>query len=143
MPESVRIVDYFYTCVEDKPGEGYRLLARLKRREVNFIAFSAFPCGPGQCQLNFFPEDHQALLMAAKELNVNFLGPKKAFLISGDDRIGALADTFRRFYDAQINIYSASCVADDRGGYGMVIWVSPRDYEETARILGIRQESLI
>lgn len=137
MPDRVRMIDYFYTTVEDKPGEGYRLLARLKRREVNFIAFSAFPCGPGQCQLNIFPEDYEALMHAAKEVNVTMNGPRKAFLIQGDDKIGVLADTFRKFLEAEINIHAASCVCDDRGGYGMIIWVSPRDYEEACRALGI------
>lgn len=137
MPEQIRMVDYFYTCVDDKPGEGYRLLARLKRREINFLAFSAFPSGPGQVQLNFFPSDHEALQRAAGELNVQLMGPKKAILIQGDDKMGALADVFRIFYDVGINIHAASCVADDRGGFGLIIWISPNDYEEAARALGI------
>jgi hypothetical protein len=133
-------VDYFYTCIDDRPGEGYRLLARLKRREVNFLAFSAFPSGPGQVQLNFFPENHQELLRAANELNVQMMGPKKAFLIQGDDKVGALADIFRLFYDIEINIHAASCVCDDRGGYGLVLWVAPKDYEAAAKALGVNYE---
>lgn len=137
MPEKARMVDYFYTCVDDRPGEGYRLLARLKRREVNFLAFSAFPSGPGQVQLNFFPSDYDSLQRAAAELNVQLMGPKKAILIQGDDKMGAIADVFRIFYDVGINIHAASCVADDRGGFGLVVWISPNDYEEAARALGI------
>ena len=137
MTVHARVVEYYCTCVEDKPGEGYRLLARLKRHEVNFLAFTSFPSGPGQVQLNFFPEDHEELLGAAKELNVTLLGPRKAFLITGDDRVGALADVFRRFYDADINMLAANCVADDRGGYGLIVWVAPPDCEEAARALGI------
>ena len=137
MSETIRIVDYFYTSVDDRPGEGYRLLARLKRCHVNFLAFSASPCGPCQCQLNFFPEDHEALQRAAKEVNVTLNGPRKAFLIQGDDRMGALADTFRKFLDADVNLLATNCVSDNRGGYGMIIWVSPRDFEEAARALGV------
>jgi hypothetical protein len=141
MSETARMVDYFYTCVDDRPGEGYRLLARMKRREVNFLAFSAFPSGPGQVQLNFIPEKNEDLQNAAKELNVQLMGPKKAFMIQGDDEIGALAESFRRFYERDINIHAAHCVCDNRGGYGMVIWVSPLDYAEAAEALGINYKS--
>lgn len=137
MPEMVRIVDYFYTCVDDKPGEGYRLLARMKRRDVNFLAFSAFPSGPGQVQLNFIPEKQGELQRVAVELQIQMMGPKKAFLLQGEDRIGALADVFHKFYEADINIHAANCVAGNRGDFGMVIWVSPLDYAAAAEALGI------
>jgi len=140
MPETIRRIDYFYTCVDDKPGEGYRLLARLRRREVNFLAFSAFPSGPGQVQLNFFPEDHEALQRAAGELSVQLMGPKKAFLIQGDDKVGALADVFKSFYEADINIHAANCVCSDRGSFGLVIWVNPNDYTLAAEVLGLQAE---
>jgi hypothetical protein len=140
MSDTARIVDYFYTCIEDSPGEGYRLLARLKRRDVNFLAFTAFPSGPGQVQLNFIPENNEELQRASAELNVQLMGPRKVFLIQGEDKIGALADTFRTFYNADINIHAANCVADDRGGYSMIIWVSPHDYAAAAEALGIRYE---
>lgn len=137
MPEIVKFVDYYYTCIDDKPGEGYRLLARMKRREVNFLACSAFPSGPGQVQLNFIPESKEELQKVALELQIQMMGPKKAFLLQGEDRMGALADVFQKFYEADINIHAANCVASNRGDYGMVIWVSPIDYEEAAKALGV------
>lgn len=137
MPEIAKIVDYFYTCVDDRPGEGYRLLARMKRRDVNFLAFSAFPSGPGQVQINFIPEDNQELQNVAAEMQIQMMGPKKAFLLQGEDRIGALADVFRKFYEADINIYAANCVAGHMGDFGMVVWVSPNDYEAASQALGI------
>jgi hypothetical protein len=143
MAESVRVVDYYFTTIDDKPGEGYRILARFKRREVNFLAFTAFPCGPGQCQLNFFPEEHEELRKAAKEINLVLQGPRKAFLIYGDDKLGALADTFRKFYDAKLNIYGANCLADVKGGYGLILWVSPKDYEGAAKALGVELASTV
>lgn len=140
MPENVQIVDYFYTFVDDKPGQGYRILARMKRRRINLLAFTTFPSGPGQVQLNFFPNDQNSLLAAAAELNIRMMGPKKAFLIQGDDKIGALADVFRMFYKKDINIFAANCVSDDRGGYGLVLWISPRDIETAAKVLGVKYE---
>jgi len=137
MSEIARMVDYYYTCVEDKPGEGYRLLARLKRRHVNFLAFSAFPSGPGQVQLNFIPTDKEALQNAANELSVQLMGPKKTFMIQGEDKVGALCDVFKKFYETDINIHAAHCVAGDRGDFGLIIWVSPIDYAQAAKALGI------
>ena len=141
MPETAKIVDYYYTCVDDRPGEGYRLLARMKRREVNFLAFSAFPSGPGQVQLNFIPENIEDLTRVATEMQIQMMGPKKAFMIQGDDEIGALCEAFRRFYEADINIHAANCVTDNRGGYGLVIWVSPLDYAAAAEALGIKYKA--
>jgi hypothetical protein len=137
MPEIVEIVDYFYTCIDDRPGEGYRLLARMKRRDVNFRAFTAFPSGPGQVQLNFIPEDNQELQNVAAEMQIQLMGPKKTFLLQGEDRMGALADVFRKFYEAEINIHAANCIAGCKGDFGMVLWVSPLDYEAAAKALGI------
>ena len=34
MPDTIRPVDYFYTVVPDKPGEGFRVLSELKRAGI-------------------------------------------------------------------------------------------------------------
>ena len=116
-------------------------MARMKRRNVNFLACSAFPSGPGQVQINFIPEDNEELQKLAVELQIQMMGPKKAFLLQGEDRMGALADVFHKFYEAEINIHAANCIACNRGEYGMVLWVSPLDYEAAAKALGIEYKS--
>ena len=56
MEDTVRRIEYFYATVGDKPGEARRLLEHLSERGVNLVAFTAFPVGGGQSQLDFLPE---------------------------------------------------------------------------------------
>lgn len=137
MAETIRRVDYFYATVADKLGEGYRLLERLKERGVNLLAFTAFPAGEGQAQLDFFPESAEQMLKAAAEEGITLIGPKKAFLIQGEDRAGALVEHHQTLFSAGINIHAANAVSDGRGGFGCVLWVKPEDYENAAKALGV------
>ena len=43
MADTVQRVQYFYTEVPDKPGEGARVLSVLKEAGVNLLASQAFP----------------------------------------------------------------------------------------------------
>ncbi|MBI2089247.1 MAG: hypothetical protein HYT78_10960 [Deltaproteobacteria bacterium] len=42
MAETIQRVQYYYTEVSDKPGEGARLLNLLKEEGVNLLAFTGF-----------------------------------------------------------------------------------------------------
>ena len=137
MAETIRKVEYFCINVEDKPGETYRLLARFKRRNLNLLAVNVFSCAPGQAQLDFFPEDPHELIEAAKETNTTLDGPKTAFLIQGEDKIGALADIYRRFNDANINIHAANGACDGEGRYSYILWVRGTDIDAAERALGL------
>ena len=41
MAYRIRRVEYYYTTVEDQPGEAYKLLSRLASLGVNLLAFTA------------------------------------------------------------------------------------------------------
>ena len=137
MAETIQKVTYFYVIVDDKPGEGCRLFERLKERGINLIAFTAFPYGSGQSQLDFFPESGEQLLQAAAEEGITLVGPKKAFLIQGDDRPGALLEHHLKLSNAGVNVHAANGVSSGSGGFGYVLWVKPDDYERAAQALGV------
>jgi len=137
MAGAIRKVSYFYVIVDDKPGEGLRLLTRLKDSGVNLIAFTAFPYGSGQSQLDFFPESAEQLIKAAGEEGITLVGPKNAFLIQGEDRSGALVEHHLKLSNAGINVHAANGVSDGSGGFGYVLWVKPEDYDKAAEALGV------
>lgn len=137
MAEKIKRVNYYYATVKDKPGEGRRLLEFCSAHGVNLVNFTAFPLGRGQAQLDFFPQDSQKLKLAAKEAGITLVGPKKAFLIQGDDRLGVLIEYHLRLADAGINVYASNGTSDGRGNFGYVLWVKPKDYEKAARALGV------
>jgi hypothetical protein len=135
MLESVRHLDYYYTILADKPGEVRKLLEFLSERTVNLLALHAFPAGVGQSQLNLFPDDPEALKEAAKDAEIPLIGPRKAFLLQGEDRIGALYDFHLKLSNAGINVTACSGVVDGTGRFGYLIWVEPEDFEETSKVL--------
>ena len=137
MSVNVRRVEYFYVTVRDRPGAAYRLLEELAGAEVNLLAFSAVPMGPEYTQLTVFPESVAQLARAAERASLVLTGPNRAFLIQGDDQLGALVDLHRKLYDAGVNIYASSGVADGRGDYGYVLHVRSEDFERAAQALGL------
>jgi len=137
MAEKIERIEYFYAVVEDRPGEGRRFLEHLSEKSVNLVAFTAFPIGGGRSQLDFFPEDSEALRAAATDAGIELVGPKKAFIIRGDDRIGALHEHHLRLSNAGINIHAANGTTDARGRFGFVLWVNQADYEKAAQVLGV------
>ena len=125
MASSVREVEYYYALVADRPGEGRKLLEFLSEKKVNLLALTAFPAGGGQSQLDFFPADPEQLKQAAGDAGIDLVGPKKAFLIQGDDKVGALYDFHLKLSNASINIHASNGVVDGTGRFGYVIWVNP------------------
>jgi hypothetical protein len=135
MADKTRRVDYCYVTVPDRPGEGKKVLSALKESKVNLLAYLGFPAGNGKAQLDLVPENAGALRKAAEKAGIKLSESKKAFLIQGDDRPGAVADAIAKLADANVNVTAAAaaCAANK---YGLVVWVRPADYERAAKALG-------
>lgn len=135
MAETVRLVEYFYITAPDKPGEAARALMTLKDAGVNLLAFSGFPSGR-RAQLDFIPADPAAFKQAAKRAKWTLVGPKRGFLVQGDDRVGAVADLLERLGAATINVTAIDAVSVSEGRYGGILWVAPKDVKKAAALLG-------
>ncbi len=135
MPDTIRLADYFYVETADKPGEGARILGALRDAYVNLLAFHAFPKGR-RAQLDFVPSDPAAFKAAAKNARWKVVGPKKAFVIEGDDRVGALVYYGTRLADAKINVTAMTAVVAGSGRFGAILWVKARDVKRAAKTLG-------
>ncbi len=134
MADTVRQVDYFYVQVPHRAGEAAKALRALKDAGVNLLAFSGFPQGR-RAQMDFIPADVAAFKSAAKANKWKVIGPKRGFLIQGDDRVGAIADLADKLANAKINVTAIDAVGTD-GRYGALCWVAPRDVKKAAQILG-------
>jgi len=132
MAITVKVAEYYYANVEDEPGEARRLLAFCSAHKISLVNFTSFPVSQGKAQIDFFPENPEQLKAAAEEANISLVGPKKAFLIQGSDRIGALYDFHLKLSNAGVNIYACNGVVDGTGRFGYVIWVAPKDFEAAA-----------
>jgi len=136
MADTVRRVQYFYTEVSDKPGQGAQLLSLLKEAGVGLLAFSGFPHGNRRAQVDFIPADPVAFRACARSAKLTIVGPKTGFLIQGEDRVGALAELMAKLAEAKINVTTCDAVATGAGQYGAILWVKPGDVQKAARVLG-------
>jgi len=137
MAESVRRADYFHVTVEDKPGEAQRLLEFCSAHAVSLLNITTFPLEDGKAQIDFFPVNTEKLQRAAEEAGFELIGPKKAFVIQGEDRLGVLTEHHLRLANAGVNVYASNGTITGLGGFGYVLWVKDEDYEKAAQALGV------
>jgi predicted amino acid-binding ACT domain protein len=137
MADTIQRIEYYYVTVPDKPGTGAGVLTALKEAGVNLVAYLGFPSGRGKSQIDLVPEDAAAFKQAAVKAGLKLSRVKKAFLVQGDDRPGAVADITRKLAEAKINVTAAAATAAGSGRYGMILWVPPARYEKAAKALGV------
>jgi hypothetical protein len=136
MALNVRNTEYFYVRIENTRESAYELLAQLASEEVSLLAFSAVPFGPNYVELTIFPDRSDTFIQLAKKLGWVVAGPQHAFLVQGDDRLGALADIQRMLLEREVEIYTSTGVTDGSGRFGYVIYFKEEDHERAARALG-------
>jgi hypothetical protein len=138
MAYQVGRAEYFYTTVADEPGQALKFLTLLAERGISLLAFTAVPVGPNRTQLTIFPDDVAKTVSEAKKAQLPLDGPYAALLVQGKDALGALAEVHAKLYEARVNVYASSGVADGQGGYGYVIYVRGQDYDAALKALGVR-----
>ncbi len=137
MSDNVRRIDYFAVTIPDQAGEGHRILAALAAEGVDLRAFCGFPLGEGKAQIDLVPSDAKAFAAAADRLKLRSRKPKQAFLVEGDDRVGAVAGVLGKLASQKIPIIAAQAVSAGAGRWGMIVWVKPARFEKAARALGV------
>jgi len=134
---SVKRVEYFKMMVPNRAGQGARALDVLHKAGVNLIAFSGFPQGSG-AQMDFIPAKPAKFRKVARKANWKIGKSKRAFLISGEDRVGAGAKLLTKLAEQRINVIAIDAVCSGKGRYGALLWVSPAQYARASRALGAR-----
>lgn len=134
MADTIRKVDYFKAQVQDKAGEGARILAALRAEGINLLFFTGFPRGR-KAQLDFVPEDGTDFRKAARKAGLA-VTKKTAFLVQGQDRPGVIAGIASKLADAGVNITAIDAVAAGEGRYGAIVWVKTADVRKAAKALG-------
>ena len=62
-------------------------------------------------------------------------GPYDAFLVQGDDELGALANVHERLTKAGVDIFASSGVSDGRGAFGYLVYVREDQFERATAAL--------
>ncbi|HOX24391.1 MAG TPA: hypothetical protein PLL30_01380 [Candidatus Krumholzibacteria bacterium] len=139
MPARIFSVDYYYTTVANQPGQGCAFLKALAAGEVNLLAFNAFPVSPEHTQLVIYPQNSTWLGELARRQGLHLQGPHHAFLVQGDDELGALLSIHQKLCDADINVTSSTGLTDGRGRYRYILHVEPEAYDRSLEVLGVDQ----
>lgn len=137
MAHTIRRVEYYYANIRDELGAAYRVLAQLAELGVNLLAFTVVPSGPNRAQFALFPEDPNKLSAEASAAQLELEGPYHAFLVQGDDELGALASVHERLFRAGVDVYASSGVTDGRGSFGYVVYVREDQFQHAADALGL------
>lgn len=127
---------YYSTTVRDIPGEACRLLERLAEQQVNLLAFHALPIGPHETRMMIYPLNPVWLAEMARADGLMLDGPHHAFIVHGDDELGALVELHQRLCDAEINVVNSNGIADGKGGYRYILHVAEEDFERAETALG-------
>ena len=138
MAQRVRKVSYCYAKVSSRAGRGAAMLGALRDADVDLLAFTGFPAGGGKAQIDFVSDDLAGVRRVARQQGWKLSKTKKAFLVQGDDRIGACHRVLEKLVDKKINVTAIDAAAAGKGRYGMIVWVKPKDYARAARALGAR-----
>jgi hypothetical protein len=135
MADRIRKVNYCYTKVSNRAGQGAKMLEDIKDAGIDMVAFSGFPIGRGKAQLDFVTPDISTLRRLAKKKGWRLSKMKKGFLVQGQDNEGAVHRHVKKLADNRISVTAADAVAAGKGRYGMILWVKPKDYAKAARTL--------
>jgi hypothetical protein len=134
---TIRSVEYYYANVRDELGAAYRFLSQLAE-------FGGRPPGVhGRAErasprtVHLVPTDTRKLIAQAKVAGLPLDGPYHAFLVQGDDELGALANVHEQLVQAGVDIFASSGVSDGRGAFGYLVYVREDQFEKAAAALNI------
>jgi hypothetical protein len=137
MAVRVETASYFRVMVPQRAGQGAKLLGALARAGVDLRAVHAFPAR-GQAQVDLVPASVPAFRRAARAAGLRVGAPKRCFLATGDDRVGAVAGVMAKLAAAGVSATATTAVSAGRGRFALILWVKPAAQRKAARALGAR-----
>ena len=131
---AVKRINIYCVEIEDEPGSLQKLLAKAASANVDLLCFAAFSAGGGRGQVCIGPKDEDALKACAQDVGVE---PTAAagFIISGQDKIGAVAEALKGLAEAGISGLAGTAMVCD-GQYQMLVVVKADDGDAAEKALG-------
>jgi hypothetical protein len=133
----IRKVVYFSMQVPNRPGVGVEMLRSIAKGKQNLLAFTGFPNG-ARAQVDFVPSKPVEFARGAKKKGVKLGKRKTAFLVQGEDHVGALVRILEKLAKAKINMIAMDAVTAGSRRFGAIFWVKPKDVGRASRVLGAR-----
>ena len=130
----IKKVPYFSLQVPNRPGSCVGMIKALAKDRQNLLAFTGFPNG-GKAQVDFVPARPAEFVRSARKMGVKLGARKTAFLVQGQDRVGALARILDTLAQARINMTAMDAVTAGGKRFGAIFWVKPKDVGRASRLL--------
>jgi hypothetical protein len=113
------------------------MLRAIAKGKQNLLAFTGFPNG-AKAQVDFVPAKPVEFARGAKKDGLKLGKKKTAFLVQGEDRVGALVRVLDKLAKARINMIAMDAVTAGNRRFGAIFWVRPKDVGRASRLLGAR-----
>lgn len=138
MPDEITRVDYYTGAIPNSAGEGSKVLCALQEAGISLAGFLGYRKTAKTAEVILIvaekaPSPAKAVKKAGLVLGKKF----KAFLVTGEDRVGALLEAAEKLAAAGINVVSTHAVVAGAGRYGALVAVDPKDLRKAAKALGI------
>jgi hypothetical protein len=131
-----KVVTFFKTTLEDKPGMVLAVAKELKSKNLGLLALWAHSAQLGQGELYCIPKNPDKFRSAYKPSGMQIEEGIGLFL-KGTDRTGALVKTLETIAKEGVNIMAMYAIAAG-DNYGVFIRVAPTDVEKAAKAVGAK-----
>jgi hypothetical protein len=85
--------------------------------------------------LDIAPEDAKTFAKTVKKMGLEASAKKTAFLVEGEDTLGAVAGVLGKLAAAGVSVHAAQAVAAGGGRYGMLVQVGDDDVKKAKKAL--------
>jgi hypothetical protein len=131
-----KLVTYFKTGLEDRPGTLLSFAMELKKKNLALLGLWGYATHSGQGELYCIPKSPDKFRKIYGPSSI-MMEEGKGIFAKGADRTGALVKTLEKLSEAGVNIIATQAIAVG-GTYGSLIWVAPADIDRAAKAVGAK-----
>lgn len=138
MANEVSIVEYYIAVIPHKAGEAARVLTAFKEAGINLMGFLGHWKTAWNAEIIFILEEKTpGVAAAARKAGVTLGTKHRAFLATGTDCPGVVAELMQKLAAASVNVTSTHAVAAGGGRFGALLGVEPANMRKAAKVLGV------